>query len=104
MSQRSIVAHDADDCAETTAAALSNRCRPDTVCRHTSLHSIRDCQARVHQRGDSLPPTDFIVLGKVLVEVSLELLIANESLAAVAALELDALVQLGDGDNVESTG
>ena len=46
---------------------------------------------------------DLVVLNKVLVKMSLELLVPDEPQSAVAALELDAFVQLGNADDVEPT-
>lgn len=42
-----------------------------------------------------------VVLVEVSVEVGFQLLVSNEAVAAVGALELDALIQFGDGDDVE---
>lgn len=57
--------------------------------------------ARVHQWTDSLALPDLIVLCEVPIEMSLERLISDESLPAVAALELDALVKFSHTDDVE---
>ena len=44
---------------------------------------------------------DLVVLLEVLIEMVLELLVADESHSAVGALELYAFVELGDCYNVE---
>lgn len=50
---------------------------------------------------DVLLLAHLVVLSEVSIQVSLELLVSDEPQAAVRALELDAFVELGDGDDVE---
>jgi hypothetical protein len=53
-------------------------------------------------RVDLLLASDIVVFVEVAVEMSFELLVSNKSMAAVGTLELNALVEFGDGDDVES--
>ena len=49
----------------------------------------------------SLLLPDLVIILEVLIKVILELLVADESHAAVGALELNAFVELGDCYDVE---
>lgn len=63
----------------------------------------------VEQRSVLLPdwvnlllPPDVVVLIEMSIKMCLELLVSNEAMSAIGALELDTLVEFGDGDDVES--
>ena len=51
----------------------------------------------------SLPLSNIVGVGKVLVEMSLELLVFDESHTTIRALKLNTFMQLRNCDNVEST-
>ena len=61
-----------------------------------------DCNSQVgiHARPNLLPLPDLIVLSKVLIQMHFEVHVAQEAEAAVAALELDGLVELGYRNNI----
>lgn len=101
LRQRSVVAHDTDDSAKAASTTLPNRHRTDAVCRHTSLEIVSDLKAWVHEWCNTLPAADLVVFREVLVQMGLQQLVADKPLAAVGALELDALVHFSDGDDIE---
>ena len=101
LGQRAVVAHDADHCTEAVSAALPDRHSTNGICRHACIDRVCNGKARIHERCNTFPAAYLVVFREVLVKMGLQQLVADEPLAAVAALELDALVHFSDGDYVE---
>lgn len=101
LSQRSIVAHNANHCPEAVSSALTDRHSTDAVSRHTSIDGVGNGEARIHEWCHTLPAADLVVFREVLVQMGFQELVADESLAAIVALELNALVEFSDGNDVK---
>lgn len=100
--QRPVFGHDAHSRLRLgISSSQTDRRRANAARRNTSSKSLRHLHARVHERTDALPLPHLIILRKMPVKMRLQLLIANESLAAVRALELNALIQLSDRHEIE---
>jgi len=65
-----------------------------------ALETIEQRSILLFDRVDALLLSDVVVVTKVFVEVDLKCLVSDESLAAIGALEFDALIELSDCNDV----
>lgn len=78
---------------------VDTRCFDSRAKRGACIHGHR--VVRVHHWTDAVVLPDLVVLGEVLVEMHLQVRISLEAQPAIAALELDALIELRYSDDVQ---